>query len=116
MLIAVFDDAAARTANAYHSKTGAPRGAAPHQRSDGAGNGVVDWSSRNAKPRRRRHRCADVPGDSGVAWAVIALEGPAGLRASCARPLPVSEVRPATAFAVPRTSSGRSADRHRPWR
>jgi len=53
MLIAVFDDAAARTANAYHSKTGPPRGAAPHQRSDGAGNGVVDWSSRNAKPRRR---------------------------------------------------------------
>jgi len=37
MLIAVFDDAAARTANAYHSKTGTPRDAAPHRRSDGAG-------------------------------------------------------------------------------
>jgi hypothetical protein len=33
MLIAVFDDAAARTANAYHSKTGTPKGAASRRRS-----------------------------------------------------------------------------------
>jgi len=59
MLIAVFDDAAARTPNAYHSKTGTPRGTASRRRSDGASKG--GWSTRScrdAKPRRRRHLCA----------------------------------------------------------
>src|SRR6476619_4718361 len=59
MLMAVFDDAAARTPNAYHSKTGTPRGTASRRRSDGASKG--GWSTRScrdAKPRRRRHLCA----------------------------------------------------------
>src|SRR6478672_9910293 len=59
MLIAVYDDAAARTPNAYHSKTGTPRGTASRRRSDGASKG--GWSTRScrdAKPRRRRHLCA----------------------------------------------------------
>ena len=41
MLIAVSDEAAARTPNAYRSKTGTRKGAASHQRSDGASREAV---------------------------------------------------------------------------
>src|SRR6478672_5426082 len=80
------------------------------------GDGHLVVQERQAAQAKAPMRGEDVPGDSGVAWAVIALERPAGPRASCAPPRPASEVRPAAAFAVPRTSWGRSVDRHRPWR
>src|SRR3981081_2759100 len=101
MLIAVFDDAAARTPNAYHSKTGTPR--VPLRTSalmaPAKGGGRVGLQERQAAQAKAPMRGEDVPGDSGVAWAVIALERPAGPQASCAPPRPASEVRPATAFA-----------------
>src|SRR4029079_10451595 len=113
MLIAVFDGAAARTANAYHSKTGTPRGAASlpalgwRQQKR-----VVDYvvQGRQAAQTKATIRAGKTSqADLELLWAVIALEWPAGPRASCAPPRPASEVRPATAFAVPRTSWGRSA-------